>query len=221
MKKTYYFFLVVLLSLALASNLSAERSTQETGVEIKTVQPFAYCCIHHVGPFTEIENVISQLFPIMQSQNIFPDSAMIGVYYSDPQVVAPENLEWEIGFPCTAQTSPLKPLEKKVWSFEQVASAIHTGPYENTGETYTRIFEWMETNGYEQVGPIMERYMSMPSPEIDPSTLEAEIWIPVQKKDTIPRAFNACPLSDRGKGIVGENDSRHNILIKSNQTEKP
>lgn len=182
MKRANFLLTFVLLTSVLIFTLPAATAFDETGVEIKTVQPFAYCCIHHVGPFTEIENVISQLFPVMQSQNIFPGSAMIGVYYSDPQVVAPENLEWEIGFPCTAQVSPLKPLEKKVWSFEQVASAIHTGPYENTGETYIRIFEWMETNGYEQVGPMLEKYMDMPSPDIDPATLRAEIWIPVQKK---------------------------------------
>ncbi len=182
MKKTLSFLVIVFLSSALASNLSATKSAQETDVEIMTVQSFAYCCIPHVGPFTEIENVISQLFPVMQSQNIFPDSAMIGVYYSNPQVVAPENMEWEIGFPCSAQVSPLKPLEKKLWSFELVASAIHTGPYEKTGETYIRIFEWMETNGYEQIGPVLEKYLSMPSPDIDPATLRAEIWIPIQKK---------------------------------------
>jgi len=182
MKKTYYFFIVVLLSSVLASNLSAAKSTQETNVEIKTVQPFAYCCIHHIGPFTEIEDVINQIFPVMQSQHISPGGAMIGVYYSDPQLVAPENMEWEIGFPCSAQASPLKPLEKKAWSFDQVASAIHTGPYEKTGETYIRIFEWMEANGYEQVGPVLEKYLNMPSPDINPAALRTEIWIPVQKK---------------------------------------
>lgn len=182
MKRTLIFFIVVLLSSALASSLSSARSTQETDVEIRTVQPFAYCCIHHVGPFTEIENVINQLFPVMQSQNISPGGAMIGVHYSDPQEVAPENMEWEVGFPCSAQVSPLKPLEKKVWSFEQVASAIHTGPYEKIGETYIKIFEWMEANGYEPAGPVLEKYLNMPSPDVDPETLRAEIWVPVQKK---------------------------------------
>ena len=182
MKKTYYFLIFVLLFSALASNLSATKSTQGTGVEVKTVQSFAYCCIHHVGPFTEIENVINQLFPVMQSQNISPGGAMIGVYYSNPQEVTPENMEWEIGFPCSAQVSPLKPLEKKVWSYEQVASAIHTGPYEKTGETYLKIFEWMEANGYETAGPVLEKYLNMPSPDVDPETLRAEVWVPVQKK---------------------------------------
>jgi AraC family transcriptional regulator len=182
MKRILFFFIVVLLSSALALSLSAARSTQETDIEIKTVQSFAYCCIHHVGPFSEIENVINQLFPVMSSQNIPPSGAMIGVYYSNPQVVAPENMEWEVGFPCSAQVSPLKPLEKKVWSYDLVASAIHTGPYEKTGETYLKIFEWMEANGYEQAGPVLEKYLSMPSPDTDPATLRAEIWIPVQKK---------------------------------------
>jgi len=173
---------MVLLFSFLASNLAVGNSAQDTAIEIKTVQSFAYCCIHHVGPFSEIENVISQIYPVMQSQNISPGGAMIGVYYSDPQIVAPENMEWEIGFACSAQVSPLKPLEKKVWSFEQVASAIHTGPYEKTGETYLKIFEWMESNGYEQAGPVLEKYLNMPSPDADPATLKAEIWIPVQKK---------------------------------------
>jgi effector-binding domain-containing protein len=107
---------------------------------------------------------------------------MIGVYYSDPQAVAPEDMEWEIGFPCSAQVSPIKPLEKKIWEFELVASAIHTGPYENAGETYLKIFEWMEANGYEAVGPMLEKYLSMPTPDTDPETLRAELWVPVQKK---------------------------------------
>ncbi len=182
MKKTLFFLIVLFLSSALTSNLSAAESAPDTDVEIKTVQSFPYCCIHRVGPFTEIENVISQLFPVMQNQNISPQGTMIGVYYSNPQVVAPENMEWEIGFPCSAQVSPLKPLEKKVWTFELVASSIHAGPYEKTGETYIKIFEWMETNGYEQAGPVLEKYLNMPSPDIDPATLRAEIWIPVQKK---------------------------------------
>ncbi len=182
MKKAYYFFIVVLLFLTLTFNLFAAKSTQETGVEVKTVKSFAYCCIHHVGSFTEIENVINQIFPVMQSQNISPGGSMIGVYYSDPQAVAPEDMEWEIGFPCSAQVSPIKPLEKKIWEFELVASAIHTGPYENAGETYLKIFEWMEANGYEAVGPMLEKYLSMPTPDTDPETLRAELWVPVQKK---------------------------------------
>ena len=181
-QKNHYFLIVVLLISALTLNFSAAKATHEEVIEVKTVQPFAYCCIHHVGPFTEIENVINQLFPVMQSQNISPGGPMIGIYFSNPQTTAPENMEWEIGFPCSAQASPLKPLEKKVWSFELVASAIHTGPYENAGETYLKIFEWMEANGYEAVGPTLEKYLSMPSADTDPATLRAEVWIPVQKK---------------------------------------
>jgi effector-binding domain-containing protein len=107
---------------------------------------------------------------------------MIGVYHNSPEEVAPEDLEWEMGFPCSAQTSPLKPLEKKVWTFEQVASAIHKGPYEKTGETYAVILDWMEANGYEQAGPVLEKYLNMPTQDTDPEELRTEIWIPVKKK---------------------------------------
>ena len=182
MKKIYCFLTVVFLFSALSLNLPASESTQGEGIEVKTVQSFAYCCIHRVGSFTEIENVINQIFPVMQSQNISPAGSMIGVYYSDPQTVAPEKMEWEIGFPCSAQVNPVKPLEKKIWKFELVASAIHTGPYENAGETYMKIFDWMEANGYEAVGPMMEKYLSVHTADTNPETLRAELWVPVQKK---------------------------------------
>jgi len=182
MKNRLFYCISILLFLILVSAGNVISAVQEESIEVKTVSSFAYCCISHVGPFADIESVISQLFPVMQSQNIPPAGTMMGVYYSDPELVAPEDLRWEIGFPCTSQVSPLKPLEKKIWSYKLVASAIHTGPYENTGETYAKIFEWMEANGYEQAGPVLEKYLSMPSDDADPATLKAEIWIPVNKK---------------------------------------
>lgn len=182
MKKVFSFFIAIFVLAAVVSAVSDPFSYEEQEVQIKTVQTFAYCCIHHKGPFTDIENVIAQLFPTMQSQNIPPAGAMVGVYYNSPQDVAPEDLEWDIGFPCTAQVSPLKPLEKKIWEFEEVAFAIHIGPYEKTGETYTKILEWMESKGYEQAGPVLEKYLNMPTQDTDPETLRTEIWIPVKKK---------------------------------------
>lgn len=42
--------------------------------------------------------------------------------------------------------------------------------------------EWMEANGYVSAGPIMERYMTMPSPDVKPETYKSEIWVPCKKK---------------------------------------
>ena len=45
-----------------------------------------------------------------------------------------------------------------------------------------KIFEWMEANGYEAAGPMLEKYLSEASADTDPETLRAELWVPVLKK---------------------------------------
>jgi len=116
-----------------------------------------------------------------QSQNIFPAGAMIGVYYNSPEEVKPEELEWEMGFPISAQVNVPAPLEKKQWTFTAVVSAVHKGAYEETGKTIAKMLEWMQEKGLVQAGPLLERYLTMPTPETKPEDLRSEIWIPYQK----------------------------------------
>jgi AraC family transcriptional regulator len=173
--------LLIIFTLVLAFGDQKETQKAEL-IELQEVSPFTYCCIPHKGPFTEIEKVIGQLMQATKSQNIFPGGPMIGVYYNSPEEVKPEDLEWEIGFPVTPQVVPLAPLEKKQWTFTQVASAFHIGPYEKTGETIAKIYEWMKANHRVQSGPLLERYLTMPTPETKPEDLKTEIWVPCQEK---------------------------------------
>jgi len=157
------------------------KAAQSDEVKMTDVSPFSYCCIAHKGPFTEIENVIGKLMQATQSQNIFPAGAMIGVYYNSPEEVKPEELEWEMGFPISAQVNVPAPLEKKQWTFTAVVSAVHKGAYEETGKTIAKMLEWMQEKGLVQAGPLLERYLTMPTPETKPEDLRSEIWIPYQK----------------------------------------
>ena len=121
-----------------------------------------------------------QLMKAVQEQKIAPAGTMIGVYYISPDMVKPEGLEWEMGFPVSAQVEVQAPLEKKEWKFTLVVSAIHKGPYEEAGKTVSKMFEWMQANKLMPVGPVMERYM-MPDPDTKPEDLRSELWIPCQK----------------------------------------
>jgi effector-binding domain-containing protein len=182
MKKT--FSILMLLFLLFASAALAARApgaAQALDIKAKEVSPFSYCCITHKGPFTEIENVIGRLMQATQSQNIFPTGAMIGVYYNSPDEVKPENLEWEMGFPISAQVNIPAPLKKKRWTYTAVVSAVHKGAYEETGKTIAKMSEWMQEKGLVQAGPLLERYLTMPTPQTKPEDLRSEIWIPYQK----------------------------------------
>jgi len=173
-----------LVSIAASAALNTQEETQEKEfVSVKEVSPFSYCCIPHKGPFTEIEGIIMQLMHAVQEQKITPAGPMIGVYYNSPEMVKPEELMWEMGFPGEAQLEVQAPLEKKEWKFTLVCSATHKGPYEETMKTISKMFEWMQANKLMPAGPVLERYLTMPTPDTKPEDLRSEIWIPCQKKE--------------------------------------
>jgi len=171
-----------LISITASAALNTHEETPEKEfASVKEVSAFSYCCIPHKGPFTEIEGVIRQLTHAIQEQKIAPAGPMIGVYYNNPDMVKPEELKWEMGFPVSAKVEVQAPLEKKEWKFTYVVTAIHKGPYEETGKTYYKMFEWMQANKLTMAGPVMERYMTMPTPDTKPEDLRSELWVPCQK----------------------------------------
>ncbi len=176
--------MIPLMVFIFAQHSRAERGIPgEMGVEVKEVDPFVFCSIRHTGPFSEIEQVIKNLIATMRSQNVHPQGPMFGIYHTVPGPNPQENMkmEWEIGFPITEQTLVQAPLERNIWNYTTVATAIHTGPYEETGEAITDIFEWMEANGYDKVGPVLEKYLETGTPDAQ-SSKKTEIWIPCKKR---------------------------------------
>jgi len=92
---------------------------------------------------------------------------------------------WEMGFPVSAQTEVKAPLEKKEWKFKLICSAIHKGPYEETGKTLSKMFEWMKANKLKPEGPVLERYLTMPTPDTKPEDLRTEVWHACKKVENL------------------------------------
>jgi effector-binding domain-containing protein len=155
---------------------------QSGDVTVQQIEPFAYISMRYKGPFSQIQDAVGRLMREAQLQNATPTGPLFGIYHNSPDDVAPEQLDWEIGFPISEQIEVQLPLEKKVWNFTQIAVSLHQGPYEKAGETIVKIIEWLSANGYMPAGPIMERYMDMNPDELKPEQRKTEIWIPCQKK---------------------------------------
>jgi len=170
--------LSILIVLALVVPLAAQ------DVTVKNVEPFPYCAVSHMGPYTDMAAVIGELVVAMQTQGLFPQvrGPMVGVYYNWPGNTKPEDLSWEAGFAITAQATPKLPLVKKVWEYRTVAVALHVGPYAKGGTTIEKIMAWMAAQGYEASGPVLERYLDMNPMAVKPEDLRTEIWVPCKKK---------------------------------------
>jgi|GEM_PF-422862 len=157
-----------------------QNPTAQQPFAVIKVAPFAYCCLTHQGPYSDIQQVIQALVSETQTQNIHPTGPLMAVYYNSPDQAPPEELLWEVGFPVTAQAMPEAPLAKKVWEYKTVARTFHIGPYERTGETIGRLMQWISEKGYTADGPILERYLDLNPNTVDPEKLRTEIWVPVK-----------------------------------------
>jgi AraC family transcriptional regulator len=60
-----------------------------------------------------------------------------------------------------------------------VAFAIHSGPYEQLGETHVAIERWVEANGYQAKGAPWEWYVSDPAEHPDPKDWKTEVYWPL------------------------------------------
>jgi len=163
--------------------------TGNTEVELKEIESFVYASLHHKGPLSDIEDVITDLITTLQSLNVYPQGPMIGIFHTVPGPDDPADLEmeWEVGFPIAEQAyiqarEGIKTkLERKVWQHTLVASAMYSGPYQEMGEAITDIFEWMDSEGYDKAGPVLATFLEAGTPDAPPSELKGEIWIPCKK----------------------------------------
>ncbi len=175
--------IVVAIGIFIALAAVGRGLQNETAPSLKDVEPFAYCAIEHTGPISKMSAAVGRLIEEMQGQNLFSAirGPMVAVYPLPPWPENSEDMAWEIGFTVTAQAEPVAPLIKKVWDHPKVASVIHVGPYEKSGETIDKLLAWMKEGGYIVKGPLMERYLNNPM-QAKPENLRTEIWIPCEKE---------------------------------------
>ncbi len=157
------------------------REVSTSFASVVEVPSFTYCCMEHEGGFEDLQLYIQALMLETQSQNIYPTGPIMVIYYNDPNVVDPDALVWDVGFPVTPQVMPQAPLYKKVWFQGTVARAVHFGAYYEIDKTIERLKDWIDLNGYARAGPILERYLDVAPDEPPRADLRTEIWVPVER----------------------------------------
>jgi effector-binding domain-containing protein len=70
-------------------------------------------------------------------------------------------------------------LYKKLEPVQKAACLRHMGPYELLGESYGKLFSWLEKEGYTPDGPCRESYIDGIWNREDPEEWITEIQVPV------------------------------------------
>jgi DNA gyrase inhibitor GyrI len=194
MKKSIGIALVVLLgfagfALAQEKKESVAAPEQKAVVQADTVrlqktEPFHYFAIEMTGSYTQHGTAFPTLYQEAQKQGLPTNSASFGVYWNNPQNTAEADLKWEVGIAMPDTQKVAAPLKLKKWEFPMSASVTYHGGFgsEAMGSAYQALFGWMGKNGYRPAGPIMEKFLSMPTQNEKGEWVgTVEIVMPVEK----------------------------------------
>lgn len=169
--------------------LAAQSSVR---VSLLEMEPFTFASLSHHGPYSDIPDVVGRLLQSLQEQTIAPTGPIMIIFHEAPESAQNADLRWEAAIPVSEVASltyhesdePATdvPLEMKIWDFTRIATAMHSGSYESTDETVAAMQEWIEANGYESAGLVVERYTDSDDAG-NPDNLRIEIWIPLKNAE--------------------------------------
>lgn len=60
-----------------------------------------------------------------------------------------------------------------------VAEVLHVGPYDELHFAHAALSGWVAQHGFEPAGPVRERYLNEPGPDVPPAAYRTVIQIPI------------------------------------------
>ena len=60
-----------------------------------------------------------------------------------------------------------------------VVETLHVGPYDELGQAYLVLDQWIDDHGFLAAGPVRERYLNEPGPGVSPATYRTIVQIPI------------------------------------------
>ncbi|MGB9741749.1 MAG: GyrI-like domain-containing protein [candidate division WOR-3 bacterium] len=155
-------FLIVLLVVQCGSDRKEKAKVAVFGAKLETLTEKTVASVEHTGPYEKMGAALSELSAQLAAEKINATGVPFAVYYNDPSIVSPESLSWAVCIPVAAGTTINPQSGIKIITFPQaiIASTIHTGGYNQIGETYERLIDWIDEQGLMITGPAMEFFIS-------------------------------------------------------------
>ncbi|MBI4722589.1 MAG: GyrI-like domain-containing protein [Candidatus Stahlbacteria bacterium] len=165
-------------------------SVPQVEVMLKQVAPMKFISIFHQGDYSQMGKIFGELYSWIGKNSISPVGAPFGIYYDNPEKVAPDSCRYELCVPVEGNIVGDSLVQVKEMGAMEVASTIHKGAYENVGPYWESIYTWIYTNNYEPAGAGMELYLNPQTQS--PDSLLTEIRVPVKKQSPTPEKKKEC-----------------------------
>jgi DNA gyrase inhibitor GyrI len=162
--------------------VTAGVTTAADSVRLSKVEPYSYCALEMRGSFDQHGSAFQNLYQQAGMQGLPMNAVSFGIYWNSPQDTPVDSLKWELGLALPEAKTLTAPLVLKKWEFPLVASLIFDGVYgsEAQNAAYGKVFAWIGRNGYKPAGPLMEKFVGMPTQDANGQfSGKVEIVIPV------------------------------------------
>lgn len=143
-------------------------------IEVKDVEGFYMVYYEFKGPYEEAFDEFMSLIEYLANNEIEMGPNALGIFYDDPEVVAPEDLRSEVGFMVTGEVpSNEKYKYKKIENFKAVATKYYS--LEDIKDAYQAVGEYLQENELVPGEYSFEIYYSE-----DPVKVDTEILMPIK-----------------------------------------
>jgi AraC family transcriptional regulator len=153
-------------------------------VRIMPVEAFSYAAVEMRGTYDQSAAAFQSLYQNAGMQGLPMTSTPFGLYWNSPENTPVDSLRWELGLMVPDSTTAAAPLVLKKYRPTEAAALFFEGVYGSPEQNaaYGVLFGWVSANGYRPAGPMMERYLNMPTQTADGKwTGRVEMVLPVEK----------------------------------------
>jgi AraC family transcriptional regulator len=155
---------------------------QAMDVTITEMPEMRVATVRHVGPYNQIGQAFGRVGAIAGPAGLFgqPGSAMIGIYYDDPETVPVDALRSDAGIVVPSAAPLPEGLTEQRLPAGRYACTEHVGPYEQLGDAWARLMgEWLPNSGHRiGAGASYEIYRNDPM-TTPKEQLRTEMYIPL------------------------------------------
>jgi len=101
----------------------------------------------------------------------------LAIYYD--REFNPDKTDVEVCFRVTMAFVGDEEVRCRILPRGRLATCLHRGGYDTIGESYRRVIEWIDREGYRIIGPPREIYLKGPESGEAPSGYQTEIQFPI------------------------------------------
>ncbi|MEM1414678.1 MAG: AraC family transcriptional regulator [Myxococcota bacterium] len=156
------------------AGLRFPREGESMHVDIETLDTMRVAAVRHVGPYHRIAEAFAALHGHAGPAGLYgPESAMVALYYDDPEATPATELRSDAGLVVRADAALPEGLREVHIPAGRYALGLHVGPYAGLGDAWeTLMGQWLPASGERLAvtATTFERYLNDPS-----QTPEAEL----------------------------------------------